>query len=193
MRREILDRYARTADDKLIISIATDRIEDLYNNFDKHTPYVKKELDQNLTEYLIDSVSEIGDDDFVIQFTLPVRPNEDMMSRVRKSIQNYFIYLKELESREMARMTRTSFILFFIGVIILFLSVWINEQFAVEQTVIVKVFAEGLNVAAWVSLWNAIATFLINWQPHRRQIKMYDNVSKASVLFQEATLDIKSL
>ncbi len=193
MRREILDRYERTADEKLIISIATDRVEDLYNNFDKHTPYVKKELDQNLTEYLIDSVSEIGGDDFVIQFTLPVRPDEDMMSRVRKSIQNYFIYLKELESRKMARMTRTSFILFVIGVVILFMSVWINERFVLEQTVIVKVFAEGLNVAAWVSLWNAIATFLINWQPHRHQIKMYDNVSKASVLFQESTLETKSI
>ncbi len=193
MRREILDRYERTADEKLIISIATDRVEDLYNNFDKHTPYVKKELDQNLTEYLIDSVSEIGGDDFVIQFTLPVRPDEDMMSRVRKSIQNYFIYLKELESRKMARMTRTSFILFVIGVVILFMSVWINERFVLEQTVIVKVFAEGLNVAAWVSLWNAIATFLINWQPHRHQIKMYDNVSRASVLFQESTLETKSI
>ncbi len=189
MRKAILDRYARTTDNKLILAIAANRVEDLYNDFDKHTPYVKKELDQNLTEYMIDSVSEIGSHDFVIQFTLPIEPDEDMMTRVRKSIQNYFIYLKELEHREMARMMRTSLILFLIGIVILFLSVSINQTFVVKETVVTKVFAEGMNVAAWVSLWNAIATFLINWPPHRRQIKMYDNVSRAPILFQAAAID----
>lgn len=183
MKKNILNRYSRTIDNKIIIDIATGRFEDLFNNFDKYAPYRKKELDQDLADYLVDSVSEIGKEPFVIQFSFTVSASVDLTSRVRTSVHNYFLYLKELELREMTRMTRTSLILFFLGVVILALSVWFNQKIANFGDVVAHVFAEGLNVAAWVSLWNAIATFLINWAPHRRKIKRYERISKATILF----------
>ncbi len=183
MKKQILDRYSRTPDNKLIIDIAAGKVADLYNDFDKHAPYRKKELDQDLVEYLIDSVSEIGKEAFVIQFRLNTFADNELTRRVQSSVHNYFLYLKELELRELARMTRTAFILFFIGVAILFLAVWINQEIPGHENVISNVFAEGLNVAAWVSLWNAIATYLVNWAPHRRQIRMYERISEAKILF----------
>ncbi len=189
MKKQILDRYSRTADNKVIIDIAARKVEDLYNDFDKHAPYKKKELDQDLAEYLIDSVSEIGKENFVIQFRLATQADTSLTSRVEKSIHNYFRYLKVLEYRELRRMTRSSFILFFIGVVILVLSVWTSENITGEDTVIGHVFAEGLNVAAWVSLWNAIATYLINWAPHHHQIKKFDRISKSTILFHDAAQD----
>lgn len=187
MKKQILDRYSRTPDNKLKIDIAAGKVEDLFNDFDKHAPYRKKELDQDLVEYLIDSVSEIGNEDFVIQFRFTTLADTKLTSRVKTSIHNYFLYLKQLKLRELARMTRSSFILFFIGIVILSMAVWINQKIAGHETVITNVFAEGLNVAAWVSLWNAIATFLINWAPHHRQIKMYERISKATILFHETS------
>ncbi len=150
MKKSILDRYARTSDNKIILDIYAGKVEDLYNNFDKNAPYVKKDLDQNLVEYLIDSVREIGKEDFVIQFRLLSSADTRLTSRVKTSIHNYFQYLKELEFRELARITRTSFILLAIGVSILCLSVWVNQRMADADygAVITHVFAEGLNVAA---------------------------------------------
>ena len=136
-------------------------------------------------EYIIDSVSEIGKEDFVIQFRFATPANTNLTSRIKTSIHNYFLYLTELEFRELARMTRSSIILFFIGAVILPLSVWINQEITSHESVLTHVFTEGLNVAAWVSLWNAIATFLINWAPHRQQIKLYQRISKATILFHE--------
>lgn len=185
MKKQILERYCRTNDKKIIIDIAAEKVENLYNDFDKHTPYSKKELDQELVEYLINSVQEIGKENFVIQFSLKTQADINLMARVRTSIQNYFLYLKELELRELARMTRTSLILLFIGVAILFLSVWFNEKITDNETVIAHVFAEGLTVAAWVSLWEALANFLINWPPHHQQIKMHDRIADAEVFFCE--------
>src|SRR5665647_635585 len=101
------------------------------------------------------------------------------------SIHNYLQYLKVLELRELAKMTRSSFILFSIGIVFLFISVWINQKIAGHDGVITHVFAEGITVAAWVSLWNAITIFLINWVPHHQQSKMYERISKAKVLFHE--------
>ena len=45
--------------------------------------------------------------------------------------------------------------------------------------------AEGLTIVAWVSLWEALAMFLVNWAPHRRLIRMYERIAKADVRFQE--------
>ena len=183
MKKHILDRYSKTEDNKFIIDIAAEKVADLYNNFDKYTPYIKKELDPDLVEYLTDSVREIGKEAFIIQFSLSSETEKKLVSRIKKSIQNYYIYLTELEHRELARMMRTSLILLGIGITILFLSVWLNLQITENNSVIAHVFAEGLTVAAWVSLWEALATFLINWAPHRQLIKMYDRIAKAPIQF----------
>lgn len=183
--KQILDRYNRTADNKIQIDIAAGKIEEIYNDFDKFAPYVKKELNQDLVEYIIDAVSEIGDEQFIINFNFATVTDVNLISRVQSSIQNYFLYLQELEFRELSAMVRTSIIQFSIGVVILSISVWINQHIKGYNNVVTQVFAQGLNVAAWVSLWHAISTFLINWAPHRKQIKMYQRISTASIRFDE--------
>ena len=183
MKKSILERYSQTVDNEIIIDIAASKVEDLFSDFDKHAPYRKKELDQDLADYLINSASEIGKKKFVIQFRLTKSADDNLTSRVTTSVHNYFLYLIALEFRELRRMARSSLILLVIGIVILFLAVWVNQKIADNVTVIGHVFAEGLTVAAWVSLWNGIANFLINWTPHHRQIKMYKKISKAKIIF----------
>jgi hypothetical protein len=181
----ILDRYARTVDQKVIIDIAAGKVEDIYNDMDRYAPYRRKELDQGLVEYLIESAQEIGRHDFVIQFRLATPADTRLTCRAQTSIHNYFHYLIALEFRKLAAMTRSSLIFFAIGMVILFLSVLANQRLADHNAVIFNILAEGLNVAAWVSLWNAIANVLIHWTPHRALIKMYQRIAKAPVLFHE--------
>jgi hypothetical protein len=190
MKKHILERYSRTDDNKIIIDIAAGKVSDLYNDLDKHAPYRKKELDPELVDYLIDSTSEIGSKDFVIQFRLAELAGGKLITRVQTSIHNYFQYLIALEFRELTRMVRSSCILLTIGVVILVCDVMLTEKIADHETVLGNVFTEGLNVAAWVSLWNAIANFLIDWAPRRRQIKMYRRISKAPILFEQAASEI---
>jgi hypothetical protein len=185
MEKDILGRYARGSDGGVIIDIAANRIEDLYNDYDKSAPYLKKDLEQDLVDYLVDSVREVGKEKFTIRFSIAGTVDQAPMSRVRMSVQKYFFYLKELELRELKRMSRTSLILFIIGIAILTLSVWMNRMFETDETVVREVFAEGLTVAAWVSLWESLATFLINWAPHRRRIRLYERIAEAPVLFRE--------
>ena len=183
MKQVILERYAETYDHKLVIAITTDKAEDLYNDFDKHTPYQRKDLDQDFADYLIDSASDLRNHEFIIQFHFASLASYELQSRIRTSIHSYFQYLIGLEKRELSRMHRTSFILFSIGFLILFISAWVNQKVIAYESVIIHVLAEGLVVAAWVSLWNAIANFLINWPPHKRQIKLYERICKADILF----------
>lgn len=184
MKKEILDRYTTTEDGKIIIDITSDKIEYLYNDFDKHSPFIKKELDQDLVDYLIECMRDVGEDRFLIQFRIAENVDTDLKSRVRTSIQSYFTYLKELEIRDLKQMLRTSSILFLIGIIILTVSVWFNDYVEFHKSVINKVFSEGLTVAAWISLWESLANFLINWAPHRLQIRLCERLAGASIDFQ---------
>ena len=92
MKKNTLSRYQRTENNKVIIEIATDEIKYLYNNFDKHAPYVRKDLDPDLTDYLIDSAAEIGKEEFVIHFMLNKLEDENLIERVKASVRNYVYF-----------------------------------------------------------------------------------------------------
>jgi hypothetical protein len=83
-------------------------------------------------------------------------------------------------------------ILFVVGAALLTASVWMNSRPAVRDVVLGNVIAEGLTIAAWVSLWEALAMFLVNWAPHRRLIRMYERIAKADVRFQEVSHEPES-
>lgn len=183
MKKNTLSRYQRTENNKVIIEIATDEIKYLYNNFDKHAPYVRKDLDPDLTDYLIDSAAEIGKEEFVIHFMLNKLEDENLIERVKASVRNYFIYLIDRENRDMNKLLKMSMTYFLIGIAILSLSYWFNQGTLNIDTYFSHILTQGLNIAAWVSLWNAIATFLINWPPHRDLIRLYQRIAQAEISF----------
>jgi hypothetical protein len=187
MEKGILERYSRTPDGKVIVDIAASRVEALYNNYDKSAPYLKKDLDSDLVDYIVECVKEVGPEGFALQFSLETPVDPESMARLKDSIGTYFRYLKQLELRELRNMFRTSMILFLIGIAVLTLSVWMNRLIETSESVLGRVFAEGLTVAAWVSLWEALATFLINWTPHRRRIRLYERIGAAPVRFRHVS------
>lgn len=183
MKKEILERYERTDSGTVIIDIAAEKVEDLYNNFDKQSNFLKKDLDEELSDYLTDSAKELGKEPFLIRITLASVLDASKAEKVKNSFRNYFLYMKELEKRKMAGMARTSLILLAVGVVILTLSILMNQQNEAWQSVIGSVFAEGLTVAAWVSLWEALATFLIEWIPHKKRLRLYERIARSEVQF----------
>ena len=181
MKRRILSRYACTDAGEVIIDVAASRIQDLYEDFDKTAPFLKKDLDQDLADYLADCAREIGRTPFAIRITLGALPDDATVERVRSSIHNYFLYLQELERRKVGKMARTSLVLLLIGIGVLALAVSVNQGLVESSGVMAHVFAEGLTVAAWVSLWEALATFLIQWAPVRNKIRLFKRLAEADV------------
>ncbi|TLU82494.1 MAG: hypothetical protein FDX21_08310 [Chlorobium sp.] len=186
MPKRIVDRYEHTVDGLVIVDVAARRVEDLYEDFDKTAPYHKKDLDEDLTYYLTECVREIGRVDFVIRFMFECYPSDEFMLRVRTSVNKFFIYQRELELGAMNKMLRTAVTLFVIGIIILGLSLWLNHLFAVNGTpsFLNTVFAEGLTIVAWVSVWEALATLLLNWPQHLFLIRLFRKIAEAPVQFQ---------
>lgn len=183
MKKDIVERYERSENGEIIITISAHKIEDLYDNFDRKSHFLKKDLNHDLVEYIIDSVSEIDSESFIIEFSLEEKSSDEAISRVRNSVKNFFLYIKELELKKMKDMTRTSIILLFTGLVIAGISVLINESRWITNSIVGGMIGEGLTVAAWVSLWESLATFLIKWMPYRRKISLYQKISESKVTF----------
>ena len=184
-RKDILNRYAVTDTGEIIVDVSAPRVQDLYSDFDKTAPYIRKDLEEELVHYLLDCAREIGHANFVIHFNLDEPIDEGSYLRVKESVRTYFSYLKELEGKKMREMLRKSFFLLGIGLAILILSIWVSKITSSVENVLIQ--STGLTVAAWVSLWESLATFLIQWSPNRKEIKLCDRLSRAQILFNGKT------
>ncbi len=181
---DILSRYAQTEEGRVIIDVYTDRLKHLYNDFDKRAPYMKKDLDPEFVEYLIGCAREVGSHPFTIRINLPAPPLEEAAARVENSIPSYFNYLRTVEEDDMRKVLRTSVTFLLIGLGILVVSVWAHQRFLPPESLAGRVMAEGLTVAAWVSLWEALANFLIHWPPHHKELNLYKRLAMAPVTIQ---------
>jgi hypothetical protein len=189
MRRSIVDRYERTEDGQIVLDVSVRSVEHLYSNFDRTAPYVKKDLDQAFVDHLIDSVREIRNHDFVVRISLSQVPDETVMERVRKSIKTFYTYLRELELRAVGVLLRRSSVLFLIGLVLLALAIEVTRLVSSDEGILAGVFAQGLTIAAWVSLWEAIASLFLELHPHRQNIRLYSRIMNAPVMFRHFSQD----
>jgi hypothetical protein len=166
-----------------IIDVSVKTAEDLYKNFDQNAPDIPKELNQEFVDHIIESVNEIGENEFLIRITLPNVSDEKEINRMQNSIETYFCNLKDLENNSIETMLSRSFKLFGLGIALLFIAIALHRYFSSNEGFIVQILSGGLTIAALVSLWEAIANILIKWNSHTKNIKLYERVIKAQVIF----------
>ena len=185
MKQDIFSRYESHSSRRLAIDVSVGRIEELFENFDSAASYVKKDLDQDLVDYLIESVREIGGYDFVIRINLPVHVLERHRKRVRKSIKSYFRYLELLEQRKLKRLLWKSFLLFCFGMFLLAISMTLKGNMDHLRGVVRELLTEGLTVAAWVSLWSAFAGLIFDFTGIVGNIRIFRRIASREVVFKE--------
>ena len=192
MNKSIYSRYQLSEDGQIIIDISIRRLEDLYHNYDLSAPYPMKELNAEFVDYIIECVREIEKKDFLIRLSCIEKPGENGEERVRKSIRNFFEYMQLLEKRKISHLFRTSAMLFAVGLLILFISIWFNGKIGISSDVAIKVVGEGLTIAAWVSLWEALATFLVQWPPSWKDLSLYRRIAGAPVNIRQISLPVQA-
>jgi len=179
----IFDRYESIASGQLSIDVSVGRIEELFEDFDSAASYVKKDLDQDLVEYLIECVREIGTYDFVIRINLPQYVEAKHRQRVRRSMKNYFRYLELLERRKLNKMIGKSFLLFCLGMFLLTISKLLPGNLMHLNDVMQDLTTEGLTVAAWVSLWSAFANLIFELPGILADIRIFRRIGSRKVIF----------
>lgn len=183
MKRNVLSRYERDNTGRVIIDVSAVRTDDLYNNFDKSSPYIRRDLDKDLTDYLISCVQELDGEPFVIRFTLLTPMEETHIERVSGSVKGYFAYIHGMERRSRLHRLKRSAGFLFLGLAILSSLIWNGRAHSDFRSIAGSVLAEGLSVVAWVSMWEAVAGVMMEWIPHRRRLDVYRRLVEAELMF----------
>jgi hypothetical protein len=187
MKKNMLTRYERDERGNVIIDVSAFRTEDLYSNFDRNAPYIRRDLDQHLVDYLLECAGEIGREAFLIRFSLEQKPTGEQIARIRRSVPGYFEYLAESERHRVRRMMRTSAVLMAMGLALFTFAVWLGGFFGEDRSVLETVIAEGMTVAAWVALWEALAKFVIEWPSHRDRLRIFRALAGCELTFAPAS------
>ena len=185
MKEDISNRYESLPSGQLSIDVSVGRIGELFEDFDSAASYVKKDLDQDLVEYLIECVREIGNRDFVIRINLPQHVETKHCQRVRRSMKNYFRYLELLERRKLNKMLWKSFLLFCLGMFLLTITKLLPGSLMHTGDVMQELTSEGLTVAAWVSLWSAFANLIFTLPGFLADIRIFRGIGSREVIFKE--------
>ena len=188
MKEDIFSRYESHSNRRLAIDVSVGKIEELFEDFDSAASYVKKDLDQDFVDYLIESVREIGSYDFVIRIHLPKLVQEKHRKRVRKSIKSYFRYLELLERRKLRKVLWRSFLLFGLGMFLLTISMTLRGSMGHLSDMMQDLMVEGLTVAAWVSLWSAFASLIFELTTAVNDIRIYRRIAGREVVFKISNL-----
>jgi hypothetical protein len=183
LKQDVLSRYESHSSRRLAIDVSVGKIEELFEDFDSAASYVKKDLDQDFADYLIESVREIHSKDFVIRINLPVQVNEKHRERLQRSIKNYFGYLEFLEQRKLRKMLWRSFLLFCLGMFLLVISITLKGNAGHLSDVMQELMIEGLTVAAWVSLWSAFANLIFELAGIIGNIRLFRRIADREVVF----------
>jgi hypothetical protein len=183
MKKHVINRY-EIADGNVIIDVAIQKVEDLYDNFDRTAAYLKKDLDQDFVDYLIDSVREIRKHPFIIRITMR-QVDDSRIERLQRSIKNYFLYLKELDIRRIKKLMRRSVFLFGLGTVLIAITAFLHAKAPLSPHITRNILTEGITVAAWVLLWEAFANLILEWHPLRENIKIYKRILTSDVLFKK--------
>jgi hypothetical protein len=75
------------------------------------------------------------------------------------------------------------------GSVLLALAIEVTRMVSSDEGVLAGVFAQGLTIAAWVSLWEAIANLFLEWHPHRQNVRLYSRIMNAPVMFRHFQQD----
>lgn len=185
-------RYERDANGGILVDVSASRAEDLYSVFDRSAPYSRRDLDASLVDYIIECARELGDEAFSIRVSLASSPDRAMLGRIKQGVRNYFVYRAEVERREHAQLIRRSLLFFVLGISILLASIWLRQWLGPAPSVVASVLSEGLTVAAWVSLWESLAGFLIKWIPKRKNVALYQRLAAAELVFDGAENSVAS-
>ncbi|MEC9487386.1 MAG: hypothetical protein UMU76_07785 [Prosthecochloris sp.] len=186
MKKQLLSRYASLPDGRLVIDVVLDRPDDLFERFEAGAPRHTRDLAENLATYLLDCVREIGSGGFVVRFTFEEPPCPELRRTISQAVAGYFQYRIGLERSGFRRTVRASLLLAVLGIALLALNILLRPLLPEAPDLPLNLLYEGVMIAAWIALWEAVSLFSAGWFSRRRFLRACSRLVSASLLFSGA-------
>lgn len=183
MNKELLSRYVKTEDDKLIIDISVAKYIELFDEWDNTASYIKKDIDSDLADYLYDCFEEAKKQEFIIRITT-AKKDLRKQEKVVKSMKIYFNYMAGKEKHSLKRNVKSTVIYSLMGLLFIMFSVLLRKGNGTEE-LWKEVFIEGLVIIGWVTLWQVTTNIISEWHKIITDYNIYKRIANTEVIFQQ--------
>jgi hypothetical protein len=164
------------------IPVIFDCYDDLFKKID-HSPILHKDLTHELTAFLIECAHEIpaGCQLEIIIHIQQEHINPDQENKVITAINNYFSYLVNRESQDMANKKHKAikYVIFSAA----FIAATVLMRSFLPPGMLVSMVSEGLNIGGWVFLWEAFSINIIYMDNANPEIQTAARLCQAPVHF----------
>lgn len=155
----------------------------LFNSMDP-TPFQNKDLDPKAHEYIESwASSHTLNSRFHLTVHLEQWPEGDNPTEViSKAIHNHFIYQAERTRRRLRQVLRQGRMSLVIGIAFVSLCLILADFLgSLGEGASYRVARESLSIVGWVAMWRPMQTFLYDWWPIQRKIRLYLMLGRAHV------------
>ena len=165
-----------------VIRVRIRDLRQLYDSLDP-SPFVERDLDDKLAEYVESCASEIPRHlplRLVVHLTEPLLP-ASQHPLVQESVRNHFDHQARIIRLRFRRMMRIGRRALLIGLAVLSLCFVLSEELQSLERPIFQVLGEGLIIGGWVAMWRPMELLLYDWWPVRRELKDCERLRDMSV------------
>jgi hypothetical protein len=182
-KNPILKRYEKTSDGRIIVNVAVEKLDHLFDEFDATSKFAKRDLNTDFAEYVYECVKEIGKHDFVLRLDIPGKKrNKKKEETVKKAIENYFTYTMHLSHVEKKEIIKKTVFHFMISMLLFAFVIFLHTKID-KETMLHLVFIEGLTIAVWVFMWPVFSDFLYEMISELRDTRIYKRIQDCDVLY----------
>ncbi len=175
--------YYKNVDGAILIEVKLQEIMQIYDSLDP-SPFYQKVLDRNAEEYITEAVMDFPSHTALkLVVYLPQKELQKEAAQVLgEAIHNHFAYKLNQAERELREKFRGGRMALVIGLIFLFVTLVANLMIASQpDNVINQVIRSSLLIIGWVAMWQPVNTFLYDWWPVRRKMKIFSKIRDMNV------------
>lgn len=166
------------------IEIRIPALVHLFNSLDP-SPFLQRDLDGEAEAHIVGWARELPGR-AAIRIVISLPEEEAMRARregVGPALQNYFALRAEAVRRDLKELFRQGWVYLAIGLPVL--AVCLISSQLVERAIgpgpVTRIMEESLIIVGWVANWRPIETFLYDWWPLVRRMRLYRRLEAAEV------------
>ncbi|MBN2259875.1 MAG: hypothetical protein JW702_05000 [Clostridiales bacterium] len=165
------------------IDIRLEDYWDAYSSWD-YSPFVNRDLDEDLLEYLMSSSYEIPRKYSIIidLHLMKGISDERREQKSREGMYNYFKYKIRQAKNERFRMFRDTITFLLLGTVMLLLSYVARSL--ITNNIAQELVSEGLVIGAWVMIWEMFYIWFFQINQLSYKIKHYTRLTSSNIVFQ---------
>lgn len=165
-----------------MIEVGLDQYADVFSEWDP-APFKRREIDPDLSTYLEESSHEIPSRHSIeLCFILPAgRYDQRLESETRKGLENGFLFKLYLLRKKIKKTNVQMLRLVVIGLVLLWFAAVSADR--VKDLIMLSTVVEGIFIAGWVFLWEAVSLFFFTNLELSQEYRTYRRLKNAPVIF----------